>query len=83
MLYLECVSPAKTLGGNVVVKKKSLSCSFLLLTELHVISFPMETKAMKTRVVCYLFIMFYLVFLPYMVHLPTLVEKGQKLLKVW
>lgn len=39
-------------------EKLSLRDSFLLLTEWHVISFPMETKAMRTMVVCHLFVMY-------------------------
>lgn len=58
MFHLAHLSAAKTLDGNVAVKKKSLRDSFLLLTELHVISFPMGTKAMKTIVVCDLFAMY-------------------------
>lgn len=52
MFHLVYFGAAKTLGGNVAVRKKALRDSFLLLTELHVISLPMETKAMKTTVVC-------------------------------
>lgn len=49
---------AKTLCGNVSVRKKSLGDSFLLLTESHVIALSMETKVMKTIVVCDLFVMY-------------------------
>lgn len=83
---------AKTLDGNVASltalslskfpseKKISFTGFFLLLTELHVTSFPMEMKEMKTAVVCDLLTM-YLVFLTHMVTSSTLVEKGEKPLK--
>lgn len=59
MFYLVHFGAAKTLGGNVAVrKKKSLRDSFLLLTELHIISLPLETKAMNTIVACDVFVMY-------------------------
>lgn len=58
MFYLVHFGAAKTLGGNVAVRKKSLRDSFLLLTELHITSLPMETKAMNTIVVFDVFVMY-------------------------
>lgn len=58
MFHLVHFGAAKTLGGNVAERKKALRDSFLLLTELHIISLPMETKAMKTTVVCDQFAMY-------------------------
>lgn len=72
MFHLVQFGVAKTLDGNVASlttlslcklpseKKISLTDSFLLLTELHVTSSPMEMKEMKTAVVCDLFTIYLL-----------------------